>query len=320
MPPSISLADTPPPAAPGAPDSGAARAPRNRSRQRFTVLPGFGLSLGFTLFYLTLIVLVPLSATFLKTFTMTWDAFWTSITAPRVVASLQLSFGASLIAAVVNTVFGLIVAWVLVRYRFVGKRLIDALVDLPFALPTAVAGIALTALFAANGWIGRYLEPLGIKVAFTPLGVVVALTFIGLPFVVRTVQPVLEDVEQELEEAAASLGANRLQTFRRVILPAILPALLTGFALSFARATGEYGSVVFISGNMPMVSEIAPLMIYSKLEQYDYAGATAVAVVMLGISFGLLLLINLLQAWTRRHQSGARAALAPQAPATGKEF
>ncbi|MEM5277049.1 sulfate ABC transporter permease subunit CysT [Cupriavidus taiwanensis] len=319
MPPSISLADAPPPAAPRAPESGAAPAPRRPSTQRFTVLPGFGLSLGFTLFYLTLIVLVPLSATFLKTFTMTWDAFWNSITAPRVVASLQLSFGASLIAAIVNTVFGLIVAWVLVRYRFVGKRLIDALVDLPFALPTAVAGIALTALFAGNGWIGRYLEPLGIKVAFTPLGVVVALTFIGLPFVVRTVQPVLEDVEQELEEAAASLGANRLQTFRRVILPAILPALLTGFALSFARATGEYGSVVFISGNMPMVSEIAPLMIYSKLEQYDYAGATAVAVVMLVISFALLLLINLLQAWTRRHQSGARAALAVKAPATGKE-
>jgi len=317
MPPSLSLADAP---TPGIPDAPASRAPRGPARQRFTVLPGFGLSLGFTLFYLTLIVLVPLSATFLKTFTMTWDAFWTAITAPRVVASLQLSFGASLVAAIANTVFGLIVAWVLVRYRFSGKRLIDALVDLPFALPTAVAGIALTALFAGNGWIGRYLEPLGIKVAFTPLGVVAALTFIGLPFVVRTVQPVLEDVEQELEEAAASLGANRLQTFRRVILPAILPALLTGFALSFARATGEYGSVVFISGNMPMVSEIAPLMIYSKLEQYDYAGATAVAVVMLVISFGLLLLINLLQAWTRRHQSGARAALAPEAPATGKEF
>ncbi|WP_454736208.1 sulfate ABC transporter permease subunit CysT [Cupriavidus necator] len=320
MPPSISLADTPPPAAPRVPESGAARPPRGPATQRFTVLPGFGLSLGFTLFYLTLIVLIPLSATFLKTFTMTWDAFWTSVTAPRVVASLQLSFGASLVAAIVNTVFGLAVAWVLVRYRFPGKRLIDALVDLPFALPTAVAGIALTALFASNGWIGRYLEPLGIKVAFTPLGVVVALTFIGLPFVVRTVQPVLEDVEQELEEAAASLGANRLQTFHRVILPAILPALLTGFALSFARATGEYGSVVFISGNMPMVSEIAPLMIYSKLEQYDYAGATAVAVVMLVISFALLLLINLLQAWTRRHQSGVRAALAPEAPATGKEF
>ncbi|TPQ40333.1 sulfate ABC transporter permease subunit CysT [Cupriavidus pinatubonensis] len=317
MPPTISLADTPPPAAP---DSRASRsAPGRNSRQRFTVLPGFGLSLGFTIFYLTLIVLVPLSATFLKTFTMTWEAFWTTVTAPRVVASYQLSFGASLIAAIINTVFGLVVAWVLVRYRFPGKRLIDALVDLPFALPTAVAGIALTALFAGNGWIGRYLEPLGIKAAFTPLGVVVALTFIGLPFVVRTVQPVLEDVDQELEEAAASLGATRLQTFIRVILPAILPALLTGFALSFARATGEYGSVVFISGNMPMVSEIAPLMIYSKLEQYDYAGATAVAVVMLVISFGLLLVINLLQAWTRRHQSGAHSGLALEAPATDKE-
>ncbi|MDW3685806.1 sulfate ABC transporter permease subunit CysT [Cupriavidus sp. CV2] len=310
MPPSISLADNPPPARP---DDRQARksAPAKPGKQRFTVLPGFGLSLGFTLFYLTLVVLIPLSATFLKTFTMTWEAFWTAVSSPRVVASLQLSFGASLIAAIVNTVFGLIVAWVLVRYRFPGKRLIDALVDLPFALPTAVAGIALTALFAGNGWIGRYLEPLGIKVAFTPLGVVVALTFIGLPFVVRTVQPVLEDAEQELEEAAASLGATRLQTFVRVILPTILPALLTGFALSFARGTGEYGSVVFISGNMPMVSEIAPLMIYSKLEQYDYAGATAVAVVMLVISFALLLLINLLQAWTRRHHQAVRASVAP---------
>ncbi|MFJ1251216.1 sulfate ABC transporter permease subunit CysT [Cupriavidus sp. CuC1] len=310
MPPSISLADNPPPARP---DDRQARksAPAKPGKQRFTVLPGFGLSLGFTLFYLTLIVLIPLSATFLKTFTMTWEAFWTAVSSPRVVASLQLSFGASLIAAIVNTVFGLIVAWVLVRYRFPGKRLIDALVDLPFALPTAVAGIALTALFAGNGWIGRYLEPLGIKVAFTPLGVVVALTFIGLPFVVRTVQPVLEDAEQELEEAAASLGATRLQTFVHVILPTILPALLTGFALSFARGTGEYGSVVFISGNMPMVSEIAPLMIYSKLEQYDYAGATAVAVVMLVISFALLLLINLLQAWTRRHHQAVRASVAP---------
>ncbi len=310
MPPSISLADNPPPARP---DDRQARksAPAKPGKQRFTVLPGFGLALGFTLFYLTLVVLIPLSATFLKTFTMTWEAFWTAVSSPRVVASLQLSFGASLIAAIVNTVFGLIVAWVLVRYRFPGKRLIDALVDLPFALPTAVAGIALTALFAGNGWIGRYLEPLGVKVAFTPLGVVVALTFIGLPFVVRTVQPVLEDAEQELEEAAASLGATRLQTFVRVILPTILPALLTGFALSFARGTGEYGSVVFISGNMPMVSEIAPLMIYSKLEQYDYAGATAVAVVMLVISFALLLLINLLQAWTRRHHQAVRASVAP---------
>ena len=309
MPPSITLAAPAPTDAP--------RRPARSGTQRFTVLPGFGLSLGFTIFYLTLIVLIPLSATFLKTFTMTWDAFWTTVTAPRVVASYQLSFGASLVAAIINTVFGLVVAWVLVRYRFPGKRLIDALVDLPFALPTAVAGIALTALFAGNGWIGKYLEPLGIKVAFTPLGVVVALTFIGLPFVVRTVQPVLEDVERELEEAAASLGASRLQTFWRVILPAILPALLTGFALSFARGPGEYGSVVFISGNMPMVSEIAPLMIYSKLEQYDYAGATAVAVVMLVISFGLLLLINLLQAWTRRSQSGRRAAALPDGPHHG---
>ncbi|MGO4151618.1 sulfate ABC transporter permease subunit CysT [Cupriavidus sp. YAF13] len=310
MPPSISLADNPPPARPDAPQARKS-APPKPGKQRFTVLPGFGLSLGFTLFYLTLIVLIPLSATFLKTFTMTWEAFWAAVSSPRVVASLQLSFGASLIAAIVNTVFGLVVAWVLVRYRFPGKRLVDALVDLPFALPTAVAGIALTALFAGNGWIGRYLEPLGIKVAFTPLGVVVALTFIGLPFVVRTVQPVLEDAEQELEEAAASLGATRLQTFVRVILPTILPALLTGFALSFARGTGEYGSVVFISGNMPMVSEIAPLMIYSKLEQYDYAGATAVAVVMLVISFALLLLINLLQAWTRRHHQAVRASVSP---------
>nr|WP_315597023.1 sulfate ABC transporter permease subunit CysT [uncultured Cupriavidus sp.] len=307
MPSTISLADAPPPTADAAP-----RRPLPAS-QRFTVLPGFGLSLGFTIFYLTLIVLIPLSAVFLKTFTLSWDGFWTTVSNPRVVASLELSFGASLVAAIINTVFGLIVAWVLVRYRFFGKRFIDALVDLPFALPTAVAGIALTALFAGNGWIGRWLEPHGIKVAFTPLGIVVALTFIGLPFVVRTVQPVLEDVERELEEAAASLGASRLQTFWRVILPAILPALLTGFALSFARATGEYGSVVFISGNMPMVSEIAPLMIYSKLEQYDYAGATAVAVVMLVISFALLLLINLLQAWTRRHQTGARAAALPDA-------
>ncbi|MGO4302440.1 MULTISPECIES: sulfate ABC transporter permease subunit CysT [unclassified Cupriavidus] len=309
MPPSLSLADAPPPSAPRAPDT--VRRPNGTASQRFTVLPGFGLSLGFTIFYLTLIVLIPLSATFLKTFTMTWAAFWSTVTNPRVVASLELSFGASLVAAIINTVFGLVVAWVLVRYRFPGKRLIDALVDLPFALPTAVAGIALTALYAGNGWIGKYLEPHGIKVAFTPLGIVVALTFIGLPFVVRTVQPVLEDVERELEEAAASLGASRLQTFWRVILPAILPALLTGFALSFARGTGEYGSVVFISGNMPMVSEIAPLMIYSKLEQYDYAGATAVAVVMLVISFALLLLINLLQAWTRRHQTGVRAAALP---------
>lgn len=267
---------------------------------RPTVLPGFHLSLGFTLFYLALIVLIPLSAVFLKTFTLTWEAFWNAISSERVVASYKLTFGASLIGAALNVVFGGIVAWVLVRYRFPGKRIVDALVDLPFALPTAVAGIALTALYSSNGWIGRYLEPLGVKVAFTPLGVLVALTFIGLPFVVRTVQPVLEEAERELEEAAASLGANRLQTFAKVILPTILPALLTGFALAFARATGEYGSVIFIAGNMPMVSEITPLFIITKLEQYDYAGATAIAVVMLLVSFALLLTINLLQAWARK--------------------
>ena len=273
---------------------------RNASNAPSRVLPGFQLSLGFTVLYLALIVLIPLSAVFLKTFTMTWEAFWNAISSERVVASYQLTFGASLIAASLNVLFGGIVAWVLVRYRFPGKRIIDALVDLPFALPTAVAGIALTSLYSANGWLGRYLEPLGIKVAFTPLGVLVALTFIGLPFVVRTVQPVLEEAERELEEAAASLGANRLQTFAKVIFPTILPALLTGFALAFARATGEYGSVIFIAGNMPMVSEITPLFIITKLEQYDYAGATAIAVVMLVASFLLLLTINLLQAWTRQ--------------------
>ena len=266
----------------------------------YRVMPGFGLSLGFTIFYLALIVLIPLSAVFLKTFTMTWEAFWAAVTSDRVVASYKLSFGASLIAAFINVIFGGIVAWVLVRYRFPGKRFIDALVDLPFALPTAVAGITLTALYSTNGWIGRYLESwFGLKVAFTPIGVVVALTFIGLPFVVRTVQPVLEDLERELEEAAASLGANALQTFVKITFPAIMPALLTGFALAFARATGEYGSVIFIAGNMPMVSEITPLFIITKLEQYDYAGATAIAVVMLVASFALLLTINLLQAWSR---------------------
>jgi sulfate transport system permease protein len=264
------------------------------------VIPGFGLSLGFTLFYLALIVLIPLSAVFLKTFTLTWDAFYAAVTSDRVVASYRLSFGASLIAAFLNVIFGGIVAWVLVRYRFPGKRLIDALVDLPFALPTAVAGITLTALYSNNGWIGQYLAKFGLKVAFTPLGVVVALTFIGLPFVVRTVQPVLEEAERELEEAAASLGASPLQTFVRVILPSIVPALLTGFALAFARATGEYGSVIFIAGNIPMVSEITPLFIITKLEQYDYAGATAIAVVMLIASFLMLLTINLLQAWARK--------------------
>jgi sulfate transport system permease protein len=274
-------------------------------RAPYRVMPGFGLSLGFTIFYLALIVLIPLSAVFLKTFTMTWEAFWSAVTSERVMASYRLSFGASLIAATINVFFGGIVAWVLVRYQFPGKRIIDALVDLPFALPTAVAGITLTALYSSNGWIGQYLEMLGWKVAFTPVGVVVALTFIGLPFVVRTVQPVLEDAERELEEAAASLGANSLQTFSRIIFPTVMPALLTGFALAFARATGEYGSVIFIAGNMPMVSEITPLFIITKLEQYDYAGATAIAVVMLVASFLMLLSINLLQAWTRKRAGKA---------------
>lgn len=278
---------------------GSTAAPKS-SKAPGRVIPGFGISLGFTLFYLALIVLIPLSAVFLNTFSMTWPEFWATVTSERVMASYRLSFGASLIAAALNVVFGGIVAWVLVRYKFPGKRFIDALVDLPFALPTAVAGITLTALYAQNGWIGQYLAAWGIKVAFTPLGIVVALTFIGLPFVVRTVQPVLEEAERELEEAAASLGAPPLQTFTRVVLPTIVPALLTGFALAFARATGEYGSVIFIAGNLPMVSEITPLLIISKLEQYDVAGATAIAVVMLVFSFILLLTINLLQAWTRK--------------------
>jgi sulfate/thiosulfate transport system permease protein len=270
------------------------------------VLPGFNLALGYTLLYLSLIVLIPISALLLKTFSLSWEQFRLAVTSPRVLASYRLTFGASLIAALVNLVFGLLLAWVLVRYRFPGKKLVDALVDLPFALPTAVAGISLTALLAGNGWVGQYLEPLGIKLAFTPAGVVIALIFIGLPFVVRTVQPVLEDAEKELEEAAMSLGATRLQVFTRVILPHIAPALLTGFAMAFARAIGEYGSVIFIAGNMPMISEITPLIIIGKLEQYDYAGATAVAVVMLVISFALLLVINALQAWQRRN-SGAQS-------------
>lgn len=264
------------------------------------VLPGFGLSLGYTIAYLSLIVLVPLSAVFLKASSLSVSEFWSVVTAPRVLASYRLSFGASLLAAAINTVFGLMLAWVLVRYRFPGKKIVDSLVDLPFALPTAVAGIALTALYAKNGWLGQYLEPLGIKVAFGPLGVLVALIFIGLPFVVRTVQPVLEDLDTEIEEAATSLGAHRWQTFRLIILPILLPALLTGFALAFARAVGEYGSVIFIAGNIPMVSEITPLMIITKLEQYDYAGATAIAAVMLMFSFVLLLAINGLQAWTAK--------------------
>ncbi|MBC3934097.1 sulfate ABC transporter permease subunit CysT [Undibacterium rugosum] len=270
------------------------------------VIPGFHLSLGFTLFYLGLIVLIPLSAVFLKTFTLSWADFVNTVTSDRVLASYRLTFGASFLGALINVVFGGIVAWVLVRYSFPGKRFIDALVDLPFALPTAVAGITLATLYAPNGWIGKLLTPLGIKVAFTPLGVLVALTFIGLPFVVRTVQPVLEEAEKELEEAALSLGASHWQTFARVIFPTILPALLTGFALAFARATGEYGSVIFIAGNMPMVSEITPLFMITKLEQYDYAGATAIAVVMLVLSFVMLLTINALQAWTRRRQHAGR--------------
>ena len=270
--------------------------------KRPSVLPGFDLALGLTLLYLTLIVLLPLSAVFLKSATMTWPAFWETVASPRVVASYKLTFGSSLAAAVLNAVFGLLVAWVLVRYDFFGRRLIDALVDLPFALPTAVAGITLTGLYASNGWIGQWLEPHGIKIAFAPQGVFVAMTFIGLPFVVRTVQPVLEDLSAELEEASATLGATRWQTFVRVILPILAPALLTGFALAFARALGEYGSIIFIAGNMPMISEITPLLIITKLEQYDYAGATAIAVVMLVLSFILLLAINGLQAWTRKRQ------------------
>lgn len=270
--------------------------------RRHTVLPGFDLALGLTLTYLCLIVLIPLSATFLRSTELTWDQFMEVVTSPRVVASYKLTFGASLLAAVINGVFGLLVAWVLVRYDFFGRRIVDALVDLPFALPTAVAGITLTGLYSANGWIGQYLEPLGLKVSFTPIGVFVAMTFIGLPFVVRTVQPVLEDMASELEEAAAILGASRWQSFTKVILPIVMPALLTGFALAFARALGEYGSIIFIAGNMPMVSEITPLLIITKLEQYDYAGATSIAVVMLLMSFIMLLAINGLQAWTRKRQ------------------
>ncbi|MBI5095654.1 MAG: sulfate ABC transporter permease subunit CysT [Candidatus Hydrogenedentes bacterium] len=273
--------------------------------KRRSVIPGFGITLGYSLLYLSLIVLIPLTTLFLKTASLTLAAFWEEVTSPRVLASFKLSFGASLIAAAINGVMGLLVAWVLVRYRFWGKRIVDALVDLPFALPTSVAGIALTTLYAKNGWMGQLLDPLGIQAAFTPLGVTIALTFIGLPFVVRTVQPVLQDLGVEVEEAAASLGANRLQTFRKVIFPSLLPSVLTGIALAFARAVGEYGSVVFISGNMPMRTEIAPLLIMTKLEQYDYAGATAVAVVMLLLSFVLLFAINALQWWNRR-KYGAR--------------
>jgi sulfate transport system permease protein len=265
-----------------------------------SILPGFGLTFGFTLLYASLIVLIPLSTLFLKTVSISWGEFWQAVSSPRALAAYRISFGASFIGAVLNVFFGFVVAWVLVRYSFPGKRLIDALVDLPFALPTAVAGIALTALYSEQGWIGRFLVPLGVKIAFTPLGIIVALMFIGLPFVVRTVQPVLEDLDVALEEAAASLGASRRQTFVRVILPMVMPALLTGFALAFARGLGEYGSVVFISGNLPMRTEIAPLLIITRLEEYDYAGAASLAVVMLVASFCLLLIINLLQSWNRK--------------------
>ena len=274
------------------------------------VLPGFGLSLGITLIYLSLLILLPLSGLAFKTSSLSLGQFWDIASGERALASYRISFGASLLAAMINAVFGLVVAWILVRYDFPGKRLVDSLVDLPFALPTAVAGITLATLYAGNGWIGRYLEALGIKVAFTPLGIVVALTFISLPFVVRTLQPVIEDIEPEIEEAAASLGASRLQTFARVLLPAIFPALLTGFTLAFSRAVGEYGSVIFIAGNMPLISEITPLLIISKLEQYDVVGATALACVMLMISFVLLLAVNALQWWAaNRHHGKHRVSL-----------
>ena len=268
--------------------------------QRSRVLPGFGLSLGFTLAYLSLIVLIPLSAVFIKSMGIGWDGLWEILSSERILKSLQLSFSAAIIAALVNVVFGLLLAWCLVRYSFPGKRIVDALVDLPFALPTAVAGIALTSLYAPTGWIGQYLEPLGIKVAYSPIGITLALIFIGLPFVVRTVQPVLADLETELEEAASALGATRLQIATKVILPILFPALIKGFALAFARGVGEYGSVIFIAGNQPFETEIAPLMIISRLEEYDYAGATTIAVVMLVLSFFILFLINLLQAWASR--------------------
>ena len=268
--------------------------------RRPSVIPGFGLTLGFTLFYLTLIILIPLSGVAWRTTELGWSEFWAIATDERTLKALRISFGTSLIAAIVNVVFGTLLAWVLVRYRFPGRRIVDAAVDLPFALPTAVAGIALASIYAPNGWIGQFLAPLGIKAAFTPLGIVIALVFIGLPFVVRTVQPVMEEIDSEVEEAAATLGANRFQTIRRVILPGLAPAVLTGFALAFARAVGEYGSVIFIAGNIPYVSEIAPLLIVIRLEEFNYAGATAIAAVMLVISFAMLFAINLIQAWSRR--------------------
>ncbi|HTR46676.1 MAG TPA: sulfate ABC transporter permease subunit CysT [Verrucomicrobiae bacterium] len=294
-----------------------------RFKQR-SILPGFGLALGFTVFYLSLIVLIPLSATFWKTSALGWHQFWHVVTSARAMASYRLSFGASLIAAAINLAFGVLVAWVLVRYSFPLKRLFDSLIDLPFALPTAVAGIALTTIYAPNGWLGRPLESLGVHAAYTRLGVTIALTFIGLPFVVRTVQPVLEDLDKELEEAAASLGAGRWQTFTKVLLPTILPAAITGFAMAFGRAVGEYGSVIFIAGNMPMRTEITPLLIITKLQEYDYAGATAIAVAMLIVSFVILLAINVLQKWSsgKRGSADLRDAPGPEAtlrPAYGRE-
>ena len=268
--------------------------------KRPSIIPGFGLTLGFTLTYLGLIVLIPLGGLILRSSALGFAGFWALATDPRTLAALKVSFGLSFIAAAINAVFGLIAAWVLVRYRFPGQKLLDAFIDLPFALPTAVAGIALTAIYAPNGWLGQYLEPLGLKIAYTPNGILVALIFIGLPFIVRTLQPVMEDLDVETEEAAATLGARRRHTMFRVILPALLPALLTGFALALARAVGEYGSVIFIAGNMPYVSEIAPLLIVMKLQEFNYAAATVIATVMLAISFVLLLVINLLQAWSRK--------------------
>ena len=287
----------------------------NTRFKKRTIMPGFGLSLGVTLFYLCLIVLIPLSAAALKASSLTWHEFWRVIASPRAMASYRLSFGGSLIGAAINLVFGILVAWVLVRYRFPGKRLLDSLVDLPFALPTAVAGISLTAIYAPNGWLGKPLASIGIHVAYTRLGVVIALTFIGLPFVVRTVQPVLEDLDKEWEEAAASLGADRLQTFVRVLLPAILPAAITGFTMAFARAVGEYGSVIFIAGNMPMRTEITPLLIVTKLQEYDYAGATAIAMAMLAVSLVMILPINMLQRWAGSRRE--KEVLREQEPGIG---
>jgi sulfate transport system permease protein len=277
-----------------------------------SALPGFNLALGYTLVYLSLIVLIPLAGVFLKTAELGFAEFFAIISSERVVSALTLSFGTALIAAIFNAIFGTLVAWVFVRYEFFGKRVFDAMIDLPFALPTAVAGISLTALYAGNGWVGQWLEPLGIKIAFTPIGIVIALIFIGLPFVVRTVEPVLRDAEKELEEASASLGATRWQTIRLVLLPSLLPSLLTGFALAFARGVGEYGSVIFIAGNLPYVSEIAPLLIVIRLEEFDYAGATAVATAMLIIAFIMLLIINLLQAWSNRHKARLQVLSQPQ--------